>query len=70
MGDAPTRFGVRRLRFVGQIIGAIHPVDRTWCCDRCREVSIATHLERVSALRTSGHAGRPVEGRGLADDEQ
>jgi len=23
--------------FLGQFVGAVRPIERTWCCDRCRE---------------------------------
>jgi hypothetical protein len=56
--------------FLRRIIGGTGLVDRTWCCERCRDVSIGTHSARASVMRASGHADRPDEAQGRDDYER
>jgi hypothetical protein len=56
--------------FLGRIIGGIGPVDRTWCCDRCRDVYVEAHSQRATGMHASGHAGRSADAQGRDDDER
>ncbi len=41
--------------FLGQFFGAVRPIDRTWCCERCREWSVRKGRETVVVQNWGGN---------------
>jgi len=48
---------------LSQLIGAKRSIDRTWCCDSCREAAIGRQKSHEGAVRglRLGHDSRLAE---------